>query len=60
MLKAVRCKSQGTYEGRSIRTIPDFSTDTLKARRSWTDVTQTLKNINASPRHYNQQNSQSP
>ena len=60
ILKVVRGKGQVTYEDRPIRIIPDFSTETLKARRSWTDVTQTLKNINASPRHYNQQNSQLP
>jgi hypothetical protein len=40
-----RCKGKGQviYKGRPIRTIPDFSTETLKARRAWTDVSQTLK-----------------
>jgi len=34
IFKAVRQKGQVTYKGRSIRIIPDFSTETLKARRS--------------------------
>jgi len=42
ILKAVREKSQVTYKGRPIRITPDFSPETMKARRSWTDVIQTL------------------
>jgi hypothetical protein len=42
-LNAVREKGQVTYEGRSIRIIPDPSTEILKARRSWTEVIQTLR-----------------
>jgi hypothetical protein len=34
ILKAVRENGQITYTGRHIRIIPDFSTDTLKVRRS--------------------------
>jgi zona occludens toxin (predicted ATPase) len=38
ILKAVREKVQVTYKGRPIRIIPDFSLETMKARRPWTDV----------------------
>jgi hypothetical protein len=34
ILKAVREKGQVTYKGRSIRITPDFSPETMKARRS--------------------------
>jgi hypothetical protein len=34
ILKAVREKGQVTYKGRPIRITPDFSPETLKARRS--------------------------
>jgi len=40
-LEAVR--DQVTYKGRSIRITPDFPTEALKARRSWADVIQTLR-----------------
>jgi hypothetical protein len=43
LLKAVRGKGQVTYKGRPIRITPDFSPDTMKARRSWADVIQTLR-----------------
>ena len=42
ILKAVREKGQVTYKGRPIRITPDFSPETMKARRSWTDVIQPL------------------
>jgi hypothetical protein len=38
LLKVIRNKGQVTYKGRPIRIIPDFSTETMKARRSWADV----------------------
>ena len=38
ILKAVREKGQVTYKGRPIRITPDFSPETMKARRSWADV----------------------
>jgi hypothetical protein len=38
LLKAVRGKGQVPYKGRPIRITPDFSPETMKARRSWTDV----------------------
>jgi hypothetical protein len=43
ILKAVRKKDQVTYKGRPIRITPDFSSETMKARRSRTDVVQTLR-----------------
>ena len=43
ILKAVREKGQVTYKGRPIRITPDFSPESMKARRSWTDVIQTLR-----------------
>jgi hypothetical protein len=43
ILKAVREKGEVTYKGRPIRITPDFSPETMKARRSWTDVIQTLR-----------------
>jgi tRNA A37 threonylcarbamoyladenosine dehydratase len=38
ILKAVREKKQITYQGKSIKITADFSTETLKARRAWTEV----------------------
>jgi hypothetical protein len=46
----VKEKGQVAYNGRPIRIIPDFSTNTLKARRSWTDVIQTLREQKCQPR----------
>ena len=43
ILKAVRGKGEVTYKGKPIRIIPDFSPETMKARRAWTDVIQTLR-----------------
>jgi hypothetical protein len=43
-------KGQVTYKGRLIRIIPDFSTETMKARRSWADVIQTLREHKCQPR----------
>jgi hypothetical protein len=40
ILKAVREKGQVTYKGRPIRITPDFLPETMKARRSQTDVIQ--------------------
>jgi hypothetical protein len=37
MLKAGREKKQRTYKGKSIRITADFSAETLKARRSWSE-----------------------
>jgi hypothetical protein len=43
ILKAVREKGQVTYKGRPIRIIPEFSPQTMKARRAWKDVIKTLR-----------------
>jgi hypothetical protein len=43
ILKAVREKGQVTYKDRPMRIAPDFSPETMKARRSWADVIQTLR-----------------
>ena len=53
ILKAVREKSHVTYKGRPIRITPDFSTETVKARRSWTDMIQTLREHKYQPRLVN-------
>jgi hypothetical protein len=50
ILKAVRVKGQITYKGRPIKIIPDFSPETMKARRFWTDVIQTLREHKCQPR----------
>uniref|UniRef100_A0ABK0L1P8 Nucleic acid binding protein n=1 Tax=Rattus norvegicus TaxID=10116 RepID=A0ABK0L1P8_RAT len=50
ILKAGREKGQVTYKGRPIRITPDFSPETMKARRSWTDVIQTLREHKCEPR----------
>jgi hypothetical protein len=52
ILKAVRGKGQGTYKGRLFRITPGFSPEIMKARRSWTDIT------NASPGYDTQRESQ--
>ena len=43
ILKVAREKDQETYKGRPIRITPDFSTETMKARRAWPEVMQTLR-----------------
>jgi hypothetical protein len=50
ILKPEREKGQVTYKGRSIRITPDFSPETMKASRSWTDVIQTLREHKSQPR----------
>jgi hypothetical protein len=41
---------QVTFKGRPIRITPDFSPETMKARRSWIDVIQTLREHKCQPR----------
>jgi hypothetical protein len=43
ILKAARENDQVTFKGRPIRIRPDFSTETVQARRSWSEVMQTLR-----------------
>jgi hypothetical protein len=50
ILKAVREKGQITYEGRTIRITLVFSPETMKARRSWADFIQTLREHKCHPR----------
>jgi hypothetical protein len=50
ILKAIREKGQVTYKGRPIRSTPDFSPETMKARRAWTAVRQTLREHKCQPR----------
>jgi hypothetical protein len=49
IIKAVREKGQVAYKGKHIRITPDFSPETMKARRSWTDVIQTLRELKYEP-----------
>jgi hypothetical protein len=50
MLKAVREKGLVIYKGRPISKTPDFSRETMKARRSWVDLIQTLREHKCQPR----------
>ena len=50
ILNMVREKDQVTYKGRPIRIISDFTTETLKSRRPWTDVMQNLREHKCQPR----------
>ena len=50
ILKAVKEKGQVTYKGKPIRITPVFSPETVKARRTWTDVIQTLRKHECQPR----------
>jgi hypothetical protein len=50
ILKAVRKNGQVKYKGRLIRITPGFSTETMKARRSWADVIQIIKEKKYQPR----------
>jgi chromosome segregation ATPase len=50
ILKAVREKKQITYKGKPIKITADFSVETLKARRSWSEVFWALNENNFNPR----------
>jgi hypothetical protein len=51
ILEAVRKKNQITYDFfKPIKITEDFSMETLKARRAWSDVFKALKENNFSPR----------
>ena len=49
-IKRCQGKGQVTYKGRLIRIIPNFSTETLKARKAWTNMLQPLRNYRCQPR----------
>jgi hypothetical protein len=56
-LKAVRKKKQITYKGKPINITADFSTETLKARKTCREVFQALNETNFNQRiHYQQSN----
>ena len=50
ILRAVRGKGHVRYKGRQIRITPDFSTNTMKAKRSWTDIIQILREPKYQPK----------
>jgi hypothetical protein len=50
ILKAVREKNQITYKGKPTKVTADFSMETLKARRAWSEVFQALNENNFNPR----------
>jgi hypothetical protein len=50
ILKAVREKKQITNKSKSMKITTNFATETLKARRTWNEVFQSLKDSNFSPR----------
>jgi hypothetical protein len=50
ILKPVREKKQITYKGKHIKITTDFSMETLKARRAWSEVFQVLNENNFNPR----------
>ena len=50
ILKASREKIQVTYKGRPIRITQDFSTETMKVRRAWSEIMQTLREHKHQPR----------
>ena len=50
ILKAVREKETLTYKGVSIRLSPDFSKESLQARRGWKEVFKVMKGKDLHPR----------
>jgi hypothetical protein len=49
-LKAVREKKQITYKVKTIKITADYSMETLKAKRAWSNVFQALNENNFNPR----------
>jgi tRNA A37 threonylcarbamoyladenosine dehydratase len=56
IIKAVRQKTQITYKGKLIKITADFSTETLKTRKAWSEILQTLKENNFTLGYSTQQN----
>jgi hypothetical protein len=56
ILKLVRETKQITYKGKQIKITADFSTETLKARRAWSEDFQAMNENNFNPRYSTQQN----
>jgi hypothetical protein len=59
ILKAVREKKQITYKGKPIKITADFSTETLKARRAWSEVFWVLDENNFKPSIFYQKSNHS-
>jgi len=59
-IKSCKGKDHITYKGRPIRLTNDFSTETLKARRAWTDILQARKTTDVNVDYCALQNSQLP
>jgi hypothetical protein len=55
-LKALREKKQITYKGKPIKITADFSMETLKARREWSEVFQAMNENNFNLRIFYPQN----
>jgi hypothetical protein len=49
-LKAVREKKQITYKGKPFKITTDLSTETLQAKRAWSEVFKALNENNFNPR----------
>ena len=50
IFRATREKKQVTYKGIPIRLSPDFSAETLRARREWHDILNVMKGKHLQPR----------
>jgi hypothetical protein len=50
MLGNVAVRKLGTYKGKPIKITAYFSTETLKARKAWSEVFRTLNENNFNPR----------
>ena len=49
-IKSCKGKGQVIYKGRPIRITPDFSTETMKSRRAWSEVMLPLREHKHQPR----------
>jgi hypothetical protein len=50
IIMSIREKKQITYKGKSIKITADFSMETFKARRAWSEVFQAWNENNFNPR----------
>ena len=50
IFRAAKEKSQVTYKGKPIKLTPDFTMETMKAKRSWIEVLQKLRDHGCKPR----------
>ena len=50
ILRAAKEEGQVTFKGKPIRITPDFSLETMKVRRSWSSIMQTLRDHRCQPR----------